>query len=99
MIILIEPAEARLSNPIAGLWRRLTGKERLSVSDDLVLGMKVLKMSVPMAAGGTERTRKKVLNTLRELRINTVLVREDFPGRNGLKCTAARTGPISWGVC
>ncbi len=79
MIILIEPAEARLSNPIAGLWRRLTGKERLSVSDDLVLGMKVLKMSVPMAAGGTERTRKRVLNTLRELRINTVLLREDFP--------------------
>ena len=76
MIMLVEPAEIKRVNPIAGLWQRLRGGEDISVSEQMVLGMKTLKMTVPVR---TERTRKKAAQLLRELRINTVFLREDFP--------------------
>lgn len=75
MIILVE------SVPIARIG--LLRKQRIIITNSVVLGMKVMVMTIPIAenlrAWQRERIKRRAIALLGKLRINTVCLRKDFP--------------------
>ncbi len=79
MILLAEPGERKIPKTAAELWRLVNYGGDISLSQETVLGMRALRMTVPTGGRRPERLRRRVISLACRFGVNTVFLREDFP--------------------